>query len=608
MRPLRVLVVDDEEGIRYAVSEFLRRRGDDVTSASDGQEALDLVRQTEFDILLTDLMMPVMGGLELIRETRRLRPRTVCLILTGHGSRSDAIEAVREGVFEFIEKPVLQLENLAMAIDRAGGRARLLCERERLMADLQRKNARLEVSLTQLNDVYNRVLRQEEILEADLRQAQRMQKRLLPQSFPPIGSIEFFGYFCPCERLGGDFFGMIPLADGRQAIYLADVAGHGVGASMVTVILRELIHAHRILHPDSKVFENPAQALAFINKGLSDEEFDPPVLVTMVYAVVDGEGREICCACAGHPAPIVCRSGDGAHVLNAHGPVLGIRGRAPSGTGGSPTLFGDAEEFLVATTILEPGDSLVLYSDGLTEARDGGGNELGVEALADIIADNHSLTASDMGEEIESALFHHVGASARSDDMTFLVAGCTSEAATHGPVQTRSVKIVRPDEFQVASPKAEGRVSAGWTGNSCVVRLTGKVTWQQGHALQQTFGHALDRPAEAIHVDMAHCHGIDSTIIGILFQHVDDFILHGSSGRIDAIFEEMGVLAHFRRSDQHAPDAILTHVDPARISRALTSNMMLRAHESLMDLSDENRDRFGAVVEALRKSTGEESS
>lgn len=607
MRPLRVLVVDDEESIRYSVGEYLRRRGEECQTAESGEQALEYLRGEDYDVMLTDLMMPGLSGMDVVREAKRLRPQLVCIILTGHGSREDAIEAVREGVFEFIEKPVMQLSVLGMAVDRAGGRARLLRERDRLMADLQRKNARLEVSLAQLNDVYNRVLRQEEILEADLHQAQRMQKRLLPSSFPAVAGFEFFGYFCPCERLGGDFFGIIPLSDDRLAVYLADVAGHGVGASMVTVILRELIHAHRLLHPESDVFDHPAKALAFINQGLCEEDFDPPVLVTMVYAVVDGHSGELICACGGHPPPMVCDAQGRARTLQAQGPVLGIFGVLADG-GDLDDDFAGSNRFQIDRLTLRPGDSVLLYSDGLPEARDGGGDDLGSARLAEMLAQTHGLSAADVAEEIENGLFRFVGTSPRSDDMTFLTVSRTEATVATGSHPRPSIKIVRPDEFHVASPRAEGRIAAGWAGNLCVIRLTGKVTWQQGHALRQTFRHALERPAEAIHIDVSHCQALDSTAIGILFEHADYAVFHGMGGRIAEVLHELGVLPRFRVSEAPPPDAVLTHIDPAQISRALVSDMILHAHETLLQVSDANRDRFAPVVEALRKSRPKETT
>jgi len=608
VEPLRILIADDEEGIRYAIGEYLKRRGYETALAEDGVRALEQLRDADFDILLTDLMMPGMGGLELIQETRKIRPLTVCVILTGRGSREDAIQAVREGVFEFIDKPVMQMETLGMAMDRAGAQARLLRERERILADLQREKARLEVSLAQISELYNHTLQQEEVLKSDLRQALRMQKRLLPDAFPTAGQIECFAYFCPCERLGGDIFGMIPLGANRFAIYLADVAGHGVGAAMVAVILRELIHAHRILHPDSTIFEDPAQTLGFINEGLCREGFDPPVLVTMVYAVIHGDTHEIICSCAGHPPPLACRGAQRTEFLGARGPVLGISNARTGQKDRAPAAFGHVGDFQVARIRLEPGDSIIFYSDGISEARNASGEEMGTRRLAETAGRTHGLDAAETAERIEEALFRHLGTSPRTDDMTYIVASRVEAKTAKVQGEKPSVKIMRPDEFMVPGARVEGGISAGWTGDACVVRLIGKITWQEGHALDHVFHQALKRRDASIHVDLSNCRYVDSTIVGILFHHAGDIIMHGASARVRGVFEELGVAPRFTHSNEPAPEAILAHIDAGQVSRDLVSSMILDAHAPLVKLSDANRARFGPVVEALARQKDEKAA
>ena len=384
---LRILVVDDEEMIRWALGEFLQRRGDEYELAGSGPEALEILRERDFDILLSDLAMPEMHGIELIREARALRPQMVAVVLTGYGSREDIMAAMKERVFEFVDKPIRDYSEFSLTLERAGRQSRLVRERDNLLEDLQRKNLRLEVSLAQLNEAYARLSRQDKYLEEDLRQAQRMHQRLLPRRFPEIDGLNFYGYFSPCARLGGDFFDVLPLGGERNLVglYLADVAGHGVGAAMVTVIVRELIHAHKMLHPDSDLFENPIETIKFINKGLLEEEFEPPILVTMAYVVVDPSTGAVEVACGGHPEPLLVTAPDRYTYAPCSGPVLGIQTEV---------------QYRTARFQLEPGNCFLLYSDGITDARNAHGDAMGDIALGRSVAGAYGGDATALGQNL----------------------------------------------------------------------------------------------------------------------------------------------------------------------------------------------------------------
>jgi serine phosphatase RsbU (regulator of sigma subunit) len=406
MENLRVLVVDDDDMIRLAVTQVLRRDGCLCSQAADGLEALEALQDQDFEVLLTDLSMPRMDGLTLLKAAQKVRPHIVTIVLSGMGSRDDVKAALQQGAFDFLDKPIPEIAVLSLAVKRAGDRSLLTRQRDQLLADLRHKNTELEVSLQQLKDAYARLQYQECILESDLQQAQRIHNRLLPAEFPHIPGLDFFGYYSPCERMGGDFFGVVPLPDEKVALYLADVAGHGVGAAMVTVVIRELIHAHLMLHPDSDVFHHPPSALEFIHKGLLEEQFDPPILVTMAYAVVDSRAGHVTAGCAGHPPPILVTGPGKTTFLPAHGPVLGINVPA---------------QYIMARFDLNPGDLIVLYSDGLSEARNLAGEEIGEWRLAREISRSHGQAAWKVGQALEKTLRDYQQHASPEDDETFLV-------------------------------------------------------------------------------------------------------------------------------------------------------------------------------------------
>ncbi len=128
-KPPRILVVDDEEPIREMLEEFLGFRGYRVVAAENGREALDLIRAHRVDLILTDMKMPELGGIELLGEVSRLRSPPTTILMTGYGTVDTAISAMKQGAYDYIIKP-FKLKEVAATITRALERARL--ERENL--------------------------------------------------------------------------------------------------------------------------------------------------------------------------------------------------------------------------------------------------------------------------------------------------------------------------------------------------------------------------------------------------------------------------------------------------------------------------------------------
>ena len=134
--PLQVLIVDDDKSLLEVLSDIVSAAGHKVHSSSDGGEAVELIRRQPFDLVITDLMMPGADGMEVLRAARRNQPETLVIIITGHASLQTAIEAVREGAYDYIRKP-FNLEEIELACKNSSERIRLLRENKRLLAQLQ---------------------------------------------------------------------------------------------------------------------------------------------------------------------------------------------------------------------------------------------------------------------------------------------------------------------------------------------------------------------------------------------------------------------------------------------------------------------------------------
>lgn len=118
---LRVLFVDDEEDLVSTVVERLELRGVDATGAVSGQEALTLIEQQPFDVVLLDVRMPGLGGLDVIKRIKQSHPGLEVILLSGHGAKEDAETGLRLGAFEYLQKPV-DLEDVIAILHRAAAR------------------------------------------------------------------------------------------------------------------------------------------------------------------------------------------------------------------------------------------------------------------------------------------------------------------------------------------------------------------------------------------------------------------------------------------------------------------------------------------------------
>jgi two-component system, NtrC family, response regulator AtoC len=127
----RVLVVDDEEGIRSFIAEALAGEGLRVTEAEDGAVAARLLGQQAFHLLITDLRMPGLDGMALLRLAREQAPEMEVIVLTAHGTVAGAVEAMKLGAFDYLGKPLSGPDELRLTVGRALERRRLRAERQR---------------------------------------------------------------------------------------------------------------------------------------------------------------------------------------------------------------------------------------------------------------------------------------------------------------------------------------------------------------------------------------------------------------------------------------------------------------------------------------------
>src|SRR3989338_4023822 len=141
----KILVVDDEPEILETISEFLTAEGFRVTTAASGEEALAFFAADAFPLMITDMKMPGLSGLDLLRQVKAKYTDTEVIILTGYGTLENAIEALRNnGAYEYLRKPLEDLDDLSCAVTNALTKRHLRLENKSLCQQLQKANEELE--------------------------------------------------------------------------------------------------------------------------------------------------------------------------------------------------------------------------------------------------------------------------------------------------------------------------------------------------------------------------------------------------------------------------------------------------------------------------------
>lgn len=334
----RVLVVDDHALNAEALRVSLGRIGYEVLCAEGGREALRVIGAGSPDIVLMDVLMPDLSGLEVLRHLRGM-PATADLpviLISGLGETADIVEGLKLGANDYVTKPInFPVLQARLASQNALKRARdaLKHTAMRLSAELQRQ-------------------------DDELRVARHVQRSILPQSPPDTRGLALAWCYEPATEVGGDLYDVVPLPDGRTFLFLADAMGHGVQAALVAASVKATLWAHLATADDlSNLMEQLDAAVAC----LFEDRF-----VTATACIVDPGSRRLNYIHAGHP-PILVHSRDGVQPFSSGGLPLGTR----AGLG-----------YPQGTTTLEPDARILLYSDGLTEATGPDDKQLGVDGLS----------------------------------------------------------------------------------------------------------------------------------------------------------------------------------------------------------------------------------
>jgi sigma-B regulation protein RsbU (phosphoserine phosphatase) len=381
--PTKILVVDDEPDMELIVRQRFRKKIQvqeyQFLFAQNGIEALSVLdREKDVEIVLSDINMPQMDGLTLLSRLRETpsNPIMRAIIVSAYGDLDNIRTAMNRGAFDFVTKPI-DFNDLEITIEKT--------------RDMQTTLKQAQAAREQLVSIHQ-----------ELSVARRIQQSILPKPLAPSTNGQDFllhASMIAAKEVGGDFYDFFRIDSNRLGFVIGDVSGKGVPAAIFMAMSRTIIRATALRGLP------PGECLTIVNSLLA-EDSDSAMFVTVFYGIVHLDTGELEYTNAGHNIPYVLEAGGSLEPIpGTNGLVLGI-------------IEGISYE--QARMQLGPGDTIFLFTDGVTEAMDVDGGMYGEEKLEEKLP---SIGSSEP-EELVSSVFEDVRAFAtgapQSDDITCL--------------------------------------------------------------------------------------------------------------------------------------------------------------------------------------------
>ena len=375
----RLLVVDDQEANRDMLARRLAQQGWRVDAAASGVDALAMLAASPYDLVLLDVMMPAMDGYEVlsrIKDNEALRHIPVVMV-SAVDETDSVVKCLELGADDYLTKPFNAL--VLRARVNASLAKKWLHDREQLYA---------------------------KSLARELEIGREIQAGFLPRDCPQPDGWEIAGRFEPARSVSGDFYDAFMLDNGHVALVVADVCDKGVGAALYMALFRTLLRA--MASRDAKQGRADADLLvdvvAHTNDYIATTHERANMFATVFFGILDPQSGSLRYVNAGHDMPLVVANGIVRAELATTGPALGLA----AGAG-----------FSVGKASLAPGDVLLAYTDGVTDARRAAdGERFSEERLRALLAGGDS--AQTLLARILAALAAHVGDAERFDDVTLI--------------------------------------------------------------------------------------------------------------------------------------------------------------------------------------------
>ena len=374
----KILVVDDEPDLERLMMQRMRR---DIRSgrfnfvfARNGVEALArLSEEGDVDMVISDINMPEMDGLTLLEQIPSVDPNVRSVIISAYGDMKNIRTAMNRGAFDFVTKPI-DFEDLRVTIDRTLRHLAMLRE-------AMESHDKLVALRNELDIAYS------------------MQQSILPTEFPQSPLFEVFGSMEPARDVGGDFFEVLNLPGGRVGLAVADVSGKGVPSALFMMSSSTLLRGAAVGRT------SPDEVLQEINRLLCDNN-EAAMFVTVFFGIFNPATGEFVFANGGHNPPLVVgRDGSSRLLEQTAGVALGV----------APDIAYERR-----SVTLDPGEMMVLYTDGVTEAENEDQEQFGVGRLQAVYAEDRTAGAREANEAVFRAVREFAGDALQFDDITCL--------------------------------------------------------------------------------------------------------------------------------------------------------------------------------------------
>lgn len=359
----RILVIDDEASIRSLMKKILSRSGYTVFTASGGREAIDLLESIVVDLIILDMNMPDMNGLDVLRylRSKHITGKPV-LMMSGVPDSELRAESYKLGAYDFITKPE-QTEVMLKRIENG-------------------------IKIGEMTD-FN------EFMKVELFMAKKLQKYIFPEPFEATDNISIYSWTQPLSDIGGDLYDYIHFSKNRVMFFIADVSGHSVSASMFTAIVK------MVFRNALKMTEDPGDVMTILNRELS-ANLPVESFVTSFCGIIDGDTGMLHYSNAGHPNPMVIKE-NSVDELEGGDPFLGpIKDQV----------------FSTYEYRMEEGDRIFLFTDGLTDIISDDFVQINPSVFADILK-NRDKPVNEVFEEMVGKI--NSPEYIRADDCTVMV-------------------------------------------------------------------------------------------------------------------------------------------------------------------------------------------
>ena len=381
--PVKILSVDDEMDLELLLTQYFRRKirkGEyEFHFAHNGLEALTmLLKEKDFDIILSDINMPEMDGLTLLTKINEMQnPALKCIMVSAYGDMGNIRQAMNNGAFDFATKPI-DLDDLSLTIEKA-------IEHIAYIKTMQEEHTQLES------------------IKGDLAVAREIQQAILPRIFPPFpeeaANMDIAASMNAAKDVGGDFYDFFRIDADHIGFVIADVSGKGVPAAIFMAVSRTLIRATGIRGV------TPSECISYSNDLLAKESANN-MFVTVFYGIYNIKTGEVTYTNAGHNPPYLIKAGGTIEQLPLSKDIVV----------GALDDFQFSEE----TLQLEHGETLLLYTDGVTEAINVNDEEYGEKRLEETLKDVTQQNCQQIINTVKADVKTFAGEAEQSDDITLL--------------------------------------------------------------------------------------------------------------------------------------------------------------------------------------------